>query len=114
MEKAENTVIFDGIQYDPGDELPDIISESVSRMVAVCDYWSRSGKTFYQSILSRISSSDSGFKNSSVDSARICEHIFDSVLESIVFASRNLFNTCSEYSYFVPQFGHDILSIVIF
>nr|DAG56191.1 MAG TPA: hypothetical protein [Caudoviricetes sp.] len=39
MEKAENTVIFDGIQYDPGDELPDIISESVSRMVAVCDYW---------------------------------------------------------------------------
>lgn len=30
MEKAENTVIFDGIQYDPGDELPDIISESVS------------------------------------------------------------------------------------
>lgn len=31
--------MVDGIQYDPGDELPDIISESVSRMVAVCDYW---------------------------------------------------------------------------
>nr|DAM91942.1 MAG TPA: hypothetical protein [Caudoviricetes sp.] len=24
MAKAENTVIFDGIQYDAGDELPDL------------------------------------------------------------------------------------------
>ena len=73
-----------------------------------------SGKAFYQSILSKISSSDSGFKKSSVDSDRICDHIFDSVLESIVFASRKLFNTSLECSYSVPQFGHDILSSVMF
>lgn len=24
MAKAENTVIFDGIKYNPGDELPDL------------------------------------------------------------------------------------------
>ena len=56
MAKAENTVIFDGIKYNPGDELPDLgswvctdargmvrdyegLSKDVSKTAALCTKW---------------------------------------------------------------------------